>query len=68
MNVVGCCWIYKVKRKPDDTLDQYKARFVDKGYHQQEGLGFQDTFSPVVQPITIRLVLSNAVSQQWCIK
>ena len=33
-NVVGCRWVYKIKRKADGTLERYKARLVAKGYHQ----------------------------------
>jgi hypothetical protein len=68
MNLVGCKWIYKIKRKSDGTLDRYKARLVAKGFHQQPGIDYGDTFSPVVKPTTIRMVLSIAVSSNWCIK
>ena len=33
MNLVGCKWIYKIKRKSDGTLDRYKAQLVAKGFH-----------------------------------
>ena len=62
MNVVGCCWVYKIKRKSDGTLERYKAWLVSKGYHQQQGIDFADTFSPVIKPTTIRLVLSHAIN------
>ena len=34
-NVVGCKWVFRVKKNPDGTLDKHKARLVAKGFHQQ---------------------------------
>lgn len=65
MNLVGCKWVFRVKQKADGSLDCYKARLVAKGYHQQPGLDFDETFSPVVKPYTIRTVLSVAVHHNW---
>ncbi|KAB2628692.1 hypothetical protein D8674_033487 [Pyrus ussuriensis x Pyrus communis] len=49
----------------DGTIDQYKARLVAKGFHQQEGVDFQETFSPVAKPVTIRILLTLAVQHNW---
>ena len=64
-NIVGCRWIFTIKRLPNGAVDRFKARLVAKGYHQRPGIDFHDTFSPVVKPATIRQVLSIAVSRQW---
>lgn len=32
MNVVGCRWIFKVKRKADGSLERHKARLVAQGF------------------------------------
>nr|KYP44419.1 hypothetical protein KK1_034053 [Cajanus cajan] len=55
---IGCRWVFRVKENPDGSINKYKARLVAKGFHQQPGLDFSETFSPVVKPVTIRVVLS----------
>ncbi|CAL8085814.1 unnamed protein product [Prunus armeniaca] len=62
---VGCKWVFRIKRRSDGSLERYKARLVAKGFHQQPGVDYSETFSPVVKPATIRTVLSIAVSRRW---
>ncbi len=65
MNIVGFRWVFKAKLKSDGTIERFKAMLVAKGYNQLPGLDFHETFSPVIKPTTIRLVLSLATSQGW---
>jgi hypothetical protein len=67
-NVVGCKWVFKIKRKADGSIELQKARLVAKGFHQHTGIDYVETFSPVVKPTTIRTVLSIAYSAGWSMK
>jgi hypothetical protein len=64
-NVINYKWVYKVKHKVNESIDRYKARLVTKGFKQHLGIDYDDTFSPMVKPAMIRLVLSLTVSQGW---
>ena len=67
-NIIGCRWVYKLKYKPDGTVERNKARLVAKGFHQTPGFDYFETFSPMVKPTTIRVVLSLALSKNWSIR
>ncbi|GJW92883.1 ribonuclease H-like domain-containing protein, partial [Tanacetum coccineum] len=54
VNMVRSMWLFKHKFHPDGTLSCYKARLVANGSSQQLGVDFDETFSPVVKPATIR--------------
>jgi hypothetical protein len=68
VNIVGSKWIFKTKHRPDGSIDKHKARLVARGFTQQHGINYGDTFSPVVKPATVRLVLSLAVSRGWSLR
>jgi hypothetical protein len=67
-NVVGCKWVFRLKRKANCSIVRYKARLVAKGFHQQPGVDFSETYSPVVKPTTVRLLLSIDISCGWPIR
>ncbi|KAL6347067.1 hypothetical protein AAG906_012318 [Vitis piasezkii] len=60
-NVVGCRWIFKTKLHVNGSIESHKARLMAKGFSQIHGLNFEDTFSPMVCPATIRIILSITV-------
>jgi hypothetical protein len=64
-NIISCKWVFRVKQHLDGSIDKLKARLVARGFTQQYGIDCHETFSPVVKPATVRLVLSLAVSRGW---
>ena len=68
VNLVGCKWVYKLKLNSDGSISRYKARLVAKGFHQQAGIDFYETFSPVIKPATVRIVIAIAVSCNWSLR
>ncbi|GJY12298.1 gag-pol polyprotein [Tanacetum coccineum] len=65
--IIALKWIYKVK------LDEYgdvlinKALLVAKGYRQEEGLDFEESFAPITRLEAIRIFLANAASKNMTV-
>jgi hypothetical protein len=57
MNVLPSTWAFKVKRLSDGTLRKFKARFFVRGDRQIQDVDYFDTYSPVVNWTTVRLML-----------
>lgn len=68
MNLVGSIWIYKTKLNSNGSVECDKARLVAQGIHQRPDSDYFKTFSLVVRPTTVRLVLSLAISFGWAIR
>jgi len=64
-NIVTGKWIWTHKRQADGTLKRYKAHWVLRGFTQRSGVDYDETFSPVVKPATVRTVLSLALTCRW---
>ena len=57
---IGCRWIYKRKRRPDGSVENFKSRLVAKGITQKERIDYEKIFSPVTMLKSIRVLLSIA--------
>ena len=64
-NVIGVKWVFRTKINPDGSIHKHKERLVVKGYSQQAGVDYGDTFAPVARHETIRLILALAAQFKW---
>ena len=53
-------WVYKLKRDVNGNIIRYKSRWVVKGYLQQYGVDFEQTYASVVKPMAFRLLFAIA--------
>jgi hypothetical protein len=67
-NVVTGKWVFTHKLRADGTLDRYKAHCVLRGFTQRPRVDYDETFSPVVKPATVRTVLATVISRTWPIQ
>nr|GEU67231.1 Gag-Pol polyprotein [Tanacetum cinerariifolium] len=51
-------WIFKNTHDEEQTVIQNKSRLVVRGYHQEEGLDFEESFAPVDRMEAIRIFLA----------
>lgn len=64
-NIIRSMWLYKHKLDAEGKPKRHKSRLVANGKSQEAGLDFDETFSPVVKPVTIRSVLHLALERDW---
>ena len=60
-NILGSRFVYKYKLKNDSTLDKRKTRMVAQGFTQSYGEDYDETFAPVSQLLSVRIVLAMAI-------
>ena len=61
-------WVFKLKRYPDGSPMKFKARYCVRGDLQREGIDYFETYAPVVQWSTVRLVLTLILANSWVTK
>ncbi|GKA33108.1 retrovirus-related pol polyprotein from transposon TNT 1-94 [Tanacetum coccineum] len=60
-------WIYKVKKDELGGVLKNKAQLVAKGYRQEEGIDFEESFAPVAILEAIRIFIANAANKNMTI-
>nr|GFC10902.1 retrovirus-related Pol polyprotein from transposon TNT 1-94 [Tanacetum cinerariifolium] len=65
--VITLKWIYKVKPDELGGILKNKARLVARGYRQEEGIDFEESFAPVARLEAIRIFLAYAAHKNMVI-
>ncbi|GJT68839.1 retrovirus-related pol polyprotein from transposon TNT 1-94 [Tanacetum coccineum] len=65
--VITLKWIYKVKLDELGGILKNKARLVARGYRQEEGIDFEESFAPVARLEAIRIFLAFAAHMNMVI-
>ncbi|GKD97772.1 retrovirus-related pol polyprotein from transposon TNT 1-94 [Tanacetum coccineum] len=64
-NVINMKWPWKNKCDEENTVIHNKAHLVAKGYSQQEGIDFEESFSPVARLEAVRLFVAYAAHKSF---
>ncbi|GJU45536.1 retrovirus-related pol polyprotein from transposon TNT 1-94 [Tanacetum coccineum] len=65
--IITLKWIYKVKLDELGGILKNKARLVSRGYRQEEGIDFEESFDPVARLDVIRIFLAYAAHMNMII-
>lgn len=59
--------VFKRKYGPDGRVSRHKARLVARGFQQEEGIDYEETFAAVVKPASYRILFAIAAIHSWLI-
>jgi hypothetical protein len=62
-SIISSRWVFKIKLDNNNKPVRFKSRLVARGFQQQQGVNYDETFAPVVKMKSIKLVLSLAASR-----
>lgn len=66
--IVSSKWIFANKINSTGQITRRKARFVVRGFSQQEGVDFTETFAPTAKFTSFMILFTIAVRYGWSVK
>nr|GEZ19044.1 retrovirus-related Pol polyprotein from transposon TNT 1-94 [Tanacetum cinerariifolium] len=65
--IIALKWIYKVKLDEYGDVLKNKTQLVAKGYRQEEGIDFEESFAPVACIEAMRIFIANTASRNMTV-
>ena len=63
-SAIGCKWVYKIKTRSDGTVDHYKAYLVARGFTQEYGIDYDETFAPVARLSSVMALITVSAARK----
>ena len=64
-NVIGTKWEFRKEMNKQGEVVRNNTRLVCKGYSQQEGIDYEETYAPVARIEVVRLFLANKAQKKF---
>ncbi|MBC8079188.1 MAG: DDE-type integrase/transposase/recombinase, partial [Gorillibacterium sp.] len=58
-------WVYVIKRKMDGTIEKFKARKVGRGFTQEKGVNYDETYAQMARLETWRVMFVAMMAKGW---
>ncbi|GKU90565.1 hypothetical protein SLEP1_g4547 [Rubroshorea leprosula] len=62
--LVSCKWVYKIKTRSDGFVERYKGHLVAKGFTQEYGIDYEETFALVARLTSVRSLIAIVVAKR----
>ena len=67
LHPVDTKWVYDVKKDSAGNITRYRARKVGRGFTQEYGLNYHETFSQMARSESWRVLLTLAINRGWTV-
>ena len=64
-SAIGCKWVFKIKTRSDGTVDRYEGCLVARGFTQEYGIDYEETFAHVDQLSSVRTLIVVSAAHKW---
>jgi hypothetical protein len=67
-NIIGCKWVFCIKKNALGQIEKYKAQLVAHGFIQVYSVDYTETFAPVTKLASLRTILALSARNDWPIE
>ena len=64
MKTIDSKWVFRLKEDPKEGAKRFKARLCARGFLQQQGVDYTETFAPVVRYDSLQVLLVTVAEQE----